>query len=226
MHIQKRKTLLSWSSGKDSGWTLYVLQQQPDIELVGLFCTINQTFDRVAMHAVKTELVQLQAQRAGLPLHIISIPYPCDNGEYEQAMLRFIEHAKRLEVECFAFGDLFLEEVRDYRIQKMQGTGITPLFPLWGIPTTEISRQMIDSGLRSIITCIDPKQLPPEFAGREFDHRFLDELPETVDPCGENGEFHSFVFDGPMFQRPIDISVGEVVNRDGFIFADISARQN
>ena len=222
MHTAKRKTLLSWSSGKDSAWTLHTLQQQPNIEVVGLFCTINQTFDRVAMHAVKTQLVKQQAHQAGLPLHIIPIPYPCDNGEYEQAMGRFIDEAKRLEIECFAFGDLFLEDVRSYREEKMQGTGITPIFPLWGKPTSELSREMIDNGLKTVITCVDPKKLPAEFAGREFDHGFLDELPQSVDPCGENGEFHSFVFAGPMFQKPFDINVGEIVERDGFVFADIS----
>lgn len=222
MQTPKRKTLLSWSSGKDSAWTLHELRQQPDIEVAGLFCTINQTFDRVAMHAVKTELVKQQAQQAGLPLYTIHIPYPCDNGEYEQAMARFIAKAQQLNIECFAFGDLFLEDVRNYREEKMQGTGITPIFPLWGKPTGELSREMIDSGLKTVITCVDPKKIPAEFAGREFDHDFLDDLPETVDPCGENGEFHSFVFAGPMLQDPIDISVGEIVERDGFVFADVS----
>jgi len=220
--VPRRKTLLSWSSGKDSAWALHVLRGCPDIEVVGLFCTVNQDFDRVAMHAVKTELVRLQAERAGLPLHIIPIPHPCDNGEYQQAMQRFITEARGWEIECVAFGDLFLQDVRDYRVQKMQGTGITPIFPLWGIATASLARQMVDSDLRAVITCVDPRQLSPELIGHEFDHAFLDRLPDTVDPCGENGEFHSFVYAGVMFRQPIDICVGEVVERDGFVYADIS----
>jgi len=222
MTKHKRKTLLSWSSGKDSAWTLHTLRQQPDIELAGLFCTITETFDRVAMHAVRTELVRRQAEAAGLPLHIISIPYPCSNDDYARAMNDFITDVKQQGIECFAFGDLFLEDVRNYREEKLRETGITPIFPLWQMPTDELSQQMVDGGLRAVITCIDPKHLPNEFAGREYNHALLRELPETVDCCGEYGEFHSFVFDGPMFNHPIDIEVGEVVERDGFVFADLS----
>jgi uncharacterized protein (TIGR00290 family) len=222
MHSKKRTTLLSWSSGKDSAWALHVLRQQPDIEVVGLFSTINQAFDRVAMHAVRREPVQRQADSAGLPLHVIAIPHPCDNREYEQAMMCFIDMANRRGIECFAFGDLFLEDVRHYREEKMQGSGITPIFPLWGMPTQEISREMVRSGLRATLTCVDPRHLPRDFAGREFNDALLNDLPEGVDPCGEYGEFHSFAFAGPMFQRPIAIRVGEVVERDGFVFADVS----
>ena len=217
----RRKTLLSWSSGKDSAWALHVLQQEPHVDVVGLFCTVNKEFNRVAMHAVRVELLRQQAKSAGLPLHIIQIPYPCSNDEYGNAMTSFIDEAKKENVECFAFGDLFLEDVRRYREDRLKGTGITPIFPIWGIPTKELSRKMVTSGLKAMITCIDPKRLAREFAGREYNESFLDDIPAGVDPCGENGEFHSFAFDGPMFQNPIEISLGEIVHRDGFVFADL-----
>ena len=216
-----RKTLLSWSSGKDSAWALHVLRQRPDVEVVGLFCTVNAEFNRVAMHAVRVELLQAQAKSAGLSLHIIRIPNPCSNAEYAEAMTSFIAEAKRQDVECFAFGDLFLEDVRSYREDRLRETGITPIFPIWGIPTEELSRTMVSSGLRAMITCIDPKCLTRDFAGREYDESFLDQLPAGADPCGENGEFHSFAFDGPMFDHPIEIALGEIVYRDGFVFADL-----
>jgi uncharacterized protein (TIGR00290 family) len=217
----KKRTLLSWSSGKDSAWALYKLQQDPGIDLVGLFCTVNKEFDRVAMHAVRVELLQKQAESIGLPLEIIEIPYPCSNAEYEKVMGQFVERAKNDNVEYFAFGDLFLEDIRNYREEKLKGSGIKPVFPIWGIPTDRLSREMIGSGLRTVITCINPEQIPKEFVGREFDEGFLDSLPATVDPCGENGEFHSFVFDGPMFKEKIEISVGDIVHRDDFVFADL-----
>lgn len=219
----KRKTLLSWSSGKDSAWALHVLQQEPSIDVVGLFCTVNKEFNRVAMHAVRVELLQQQAKGVDLPLHIIQIPHPCSNGEYGDAMTSFIDEAEKENIKCFAFGDLFLEDVRRYREDHLKGTGITPIFPIWGIPTKKLSRKMVNSGLKAMITCIDPKYLTIEFIGREYNESFLDDIPVGVDPCGENGEFHSFAFDGPMFQNPIEISLAEIVHRDGFVFADISA---
>ncbi|MCK5001857.1 MAG: adenine nucleotide alpha hydrolase [Gammaproteobacteria bacterium] len=217
----KRKTLMSWSSGKDSAWALYQLQKNPEIDLVGLFCTVNKEFDRVAMHGVRVELLQKQADSIGLPLEIIEIPYPCSNIEYEEIMGDFVEKAKQDKVEHFAFGDLFLEDIRNYREEKLKNSGIKAIFPIWGIPTNELSREMINSGLRTVITCIDPRQTPKEFTGKEFNDSFLDSLPETIDPCGENGEFHSFVFDGPMFKEEINIVVGDIIHRDNFIFADI-----
>jgi len=217
----KSKALMSWSSGKDSAWALYKLQQNTEIDLVGLFCTVNKEFDRVAMHGVRIELLKKQAESIGLPLEIIEIPYPCSNAEYEEIMGLFVERAKNDHIEYFAFGDLFLEDVRNYRVEKLKGSGIKPVFPIWGMPTDTLSREMINGGLRTVITCIDPKQTPDEFAGKEFDDDFLDSLPKTIDPCGENGEFHSFVFDGPMFKDKIDILVGDIVHRDGFVFADI-----
>lgn len=212
---------MSWSSGKDSAWALYKLQQDQNIDLVGLFCTVNKEFDRVAMHGVRAELLKAQAKRIGLPLEIIEIPYPCGNAAYEEIMGRFVETAINNNVENFAFGDLYLEDVRRYREDKLKGSGIKPVFPIWGTPTRDLTREMVGSGLRAIITCIDPKQLPHEFAGQEFNEGYLDSLPETADPCGENGEFHSFVFDGPMFKEKIEIVVGDIVQRDNFVFADI-----
>jgi uncharacterized protein (TIGR00290 family) len=214
--------MLSWSSGKDSAWALHRLQQDPGIEVTGLFTTINKTYSRVAMHAVRVELLTQQAERLRLPLHLIEIPSPCSNREYEQAMTAFTEKATRLDTDCFAFGDLFLEDIRQYRITQLEGTGIAPLFPIWGLATDELSRTMINKGLKAVITCVDPAQLPAEFAGRTYDATFLAELPDSVDPCGENGEFHSFVHDAPDFRTPIDIVVGEIVTRDGFVFADIT----
>ncbi len=212
---------MSWSSGKDSAWALYKLLQNPKINLAGLFCTVNKKFDRVAMHGVRIELLRRQADSIGLPLEIIEIPYPCGNSEYENIMGGFVKRSKEKDVEMFAFGDLFLEDVRNYREKQLKNSGINPFFPIWGIPTDALSREMIDSGLRTVITCVDPKQIPKEFVGREFDNNFLASLPETVDPCGENGEFHTFVFDGQMFKEKIEIVSGDIVYRDNFVFADI-----
>lgn len=221
----KRKTLLSWSSGKDSAWALHVLRQNPDYDVSGLFCTVNKAFNRVAMHAVRIELLRQQAESVGLPLHLIEIPYPCSHDAYAQVMTAFVASAKAMAVECFAFGDLFLEDVRRYREDNMIATGITPVFPLWGMPTAQLSQQMVNSGLRAVITSVDPRLLSCDYAGREFNASLLRDLPAGVDPCGENGEFHSFAFDGPMFQWPIETTLGEIVTRDGFVYADIRAPQ-
>ncbi len=218
----RKKALLSWSSGKDSAWALHVLRQQPDFEVVGLLSTINELFDRVAMHAVRTALLRRQAESAGLPLRLVKLPFPCGNHVYEARMNELIAAAQVEGIEAIAFGDLFLADVRQYRERMMAGTGIAPLFPLWERPTAELAREMIAGGLRAQITCIDPRCLPASLAGREYDREFLDALPVGVDPCGENGEFHSFAFDGPMFRRPVDFTVGETVERDGFIFADLA----
>ncbi len=216
-----QRTLVSWSSGKDSAWTLHLLRRRPDIDVTGLFTTVNQAFQRVAMHGVRETLLRKQAASAGLPLHIIPIPHPCSNREYAAAMERFIDTARQLGVQCMAFGDLYLQDIRDYREQNLRHTGITPMFPLWGLDTHALSRTMLDGGLRACITCVDPRRLSGKFAGREYDRCFLQDLPDGVDPCGENGEFHSFVYDGPMFHAAVDITRGETVERDGFIFADI-----
>lgn len=216
-----KKTLLSWSSGKDSAWTLYQLQQDEAIELVGLVTTINETHQRVAMHAVRVALLKQQAQAADLPLHIIPIPHPCSNELYNQAMNDFFASIQGQGVTHIAFGDLYLEDIRQYRVDNLKRTGLEPLFPLWLRPTDQLAQAMLAGGLKTRITCIDPKQLSASFCGREFNQQFLNDLPEGVDPCGENGEFHSFAYAGPMFKHAISITSGEVVERDGFVFADL-----
>jgi uncharacterized protein (TIGR00290 family) len=216
-----KRVALSWSSGKDSAWSLYLLRQDPTIEVVALITTINQEFDRVAMHAVRRELVELQADAAGLPLLSVPLPWPCSNEEYEARMREVCARAIGEGVEAIAFGDLFLADIRAYRERQLAGTGLEPLFPVWQIPTRELAATMIASGLHAKITCVDPKLLPRQFAGREFDTAFLNDLPAGVDPCGENGEFHSFVYAGPMFGAPIPVELGEIVERDGFFFADL-----
>lgn len=216
------KILVSWSTGKDSAWMLHVLQQQHPGAVAGLLTTVNAAFDRVAMHAVRRRLLDAQADAAGLPLHVVDLPWPCSNTEYEQRMGHAVEQFVREGFTHVAFGDLFLEDVRRYREARLAGTGLEPLFPLWKSTTTaELARRIIDAGVRAYLTCIDPRQLDPAFAGRAFDEQLLADLPPGVDPCGERGEFHSFVWDGPMFRQPIPVTVGEVVRRDGFVFADV-----
>jgi uncharacterized protein (TIGR00290 family) len=216
-----KRVALSWSSGKDSAWSLQLLRQDPDIEVVALITTINQEFDRVAMHAVRRELVEAQGESVGLPLWKVPLPWPCSNEQYESRMRDVCAKALEDGVQAIAFGDLFLTEIRAYRERQLAPTGLEPLFPVWRIPTRALAVRMIESGLRAKITCIDPKKLPRDFAGRDFDTAFLNDLPAGVDPCGENGEFHSFVYAGPMFTRPIPVETCEIVERDGFIFADL-----
>ncbi|HJU83321.1 MAG TPA: hypothetical protein VJ600_03850 [Holophagaceae bacterium] len=215
------KALLSWSSGKDSAHALQVLRQQGEVEVVGLLTTVNQAFNRVAMHAVRETLLEAQAEAAGLPLRKVHIPWPCPNGAYEAAMAAACAQAVADGIEIIAFGDLFLEDIRAYRLEKLQGTGLRAVFPLWGRDTAALAREMVASGLKARLTCVDPKQLDGRFAGRAFDAGLLAELPPGVDPCGERGEFHTFVHDGPMFRHPIPVRSGEVVERDGFVFADL-----
>jgi uncharacterized protein (TIGR00290 family) len=216
------KILVSWSSGKDSAWMLHVVRQQHPHAVAGLLTTINQAFDRVAMHAVRRSLLEAQARGGGLPLYRVELPWPCSNADYEQRMGSAVEQFVAEGFTHVAFGDLFLEDVRRYREERLAGTGLTPLFPLWkSKPTAELARAMIAGGLRAYLTCVDPRKLPATFAGRAFDAKLLADLPADIDPCGENGEFHSFVCDGPMFARPIAVSVGPVVERDGFVFADL-----
>lgn len=219
--MRRLKTLLSWSSGKDSAWTLYRLQRDPRYELAGLATTINAAADRVAMHAVRTELLRAQARAARLPLWELQIPSPCSNDEYEAVMRGAVARAEAEAIDCFAFGDLFLEDIRAYREKQLAPTKLQPIFPLWGIDTTLLAREMIDGGLRARITCVDPRALAPAFAGREFDNALLDDLPASVDPCGERGEFHTFAYAGPMFRAPLRIETGVIVERDGFVFADL-----
>ena len=216
-----RKVLLSWSSGKDSAWCLHQLRATPGLEVVGLLTSINQTHGRVAMHATRLDILEAQARVAGLPLHVVPLPWPCSNAAYEHAMQAAIASAQAQGVTHLAFGDLFLADVRDYRDRQLAGSGIEPLYPLWQQPTAPLARRMLDAGLEAIVTCVDPKQLPASFAGRRFDHGFLDDLPAGVDPCGENGEFHTCVLAGPMWPGRLPVVAGETVFRDGFCFADL-----
>jgi diphthamide synthase (EF-2-diphthine--ammonia ligase) len=200
---------------------VHVLRQRADIELAGVLTTVNEKYQRVAMHAVRVELLQAQADALGLPLWQIPIPSPCPNEIYERAMAAAVARAVAQGFTHMAFGDLFLEDIRRYREERLAGTGLTPIFPLFGIDTTTLSREMVAGGLRARLTCVNPTVLDARFAGREFDASLLDELPASVDPCGERGEFHSFAYAGPMFSKPIPIKSGEVVERDGFVFADV-----
>jgi uncharacterized protein (TIGR00290 family) len=217
-----KRVALSWSSGKDSAWSLHLLQQDPQIEVVALLTTLNKEFDRVAMHAVRRELLEAQARAAGLPLWSIPLPWPCSNQQYETRMRSACDRALAEGVEAIAFGDLFLTDIRAYREKQLAGTGLEPIFPVWQIPTRQLANDMIAAGLRAKITCVDPKTLDRSFAGRDFDSSLLADLPPSVDPCGENGEFHTFVYAGPIFQQPISVAPGEIVDRDGFVFADFS----
>lgn len=213
--------MLSWSSGKDSAWALYMLRQMPNVELLALLTTFNRAADRVAMHAVRRRLVIAQAEQIGLPLWPVELPWPCSNQDYECLMRGLCERAVNEGATHVAFGDLYLEDVRAYREKQLQQTGLAPLFPLWKLPTRELAQDMIRAGVRAKLTCVDPKQLDRNFAGREFDGTLLADLPVQVDACGENGEFHTFVYDGPAFRNPVPVQGGEIVERDGFVFADL-----
>ena len=215
-----KRVLLSWSSGKDSAWSLHVLRQQGDVELAGLLTTLNSEFDRVAMHGTRRSILEAQAKAAGLPLWIVPLPWPCSNSDYEQRMRAVCERAVSEKVDAIAFGDLFLEDIRKYRETQLKPTGLEPLFPLWQLPTDTLAREMIAGGLRAKLACIDSKQIPPAFAGSEFDAKLLESLPAGADPCGERGEFHTCVYAGPMFDRVLSLQAGEVVARDGFVYAD------
>jgi len=212
---------LSWSSGKDSAWTLHLLRQQPDIQVAALLTTFNSAANRVAMHAVRRALVEAQAEQTALPLWAVELPWPCSNLEYEERMRAVCQRATTEGITAIAFGDLFLQDIRDYRVRQLQGSGLEPLFPVWQIPTEQLGRDMIAAGVKAKITCVDPSKLAKSFAGRDYDLRLLQVLPPEIDPCGENGEFHTFVCDAPVFSRPIGVRVGEVVERDGFVFADV-----
>jgi uncharacterized protein (TIGR00290 family) len=216
-----KKTLVSWSSGKDSAWLVHVLRAMPDIELGAMLTTINEPAQRVAMHAVRVELLDTQARALGLPLWQVPIPSPCTNETYERAMARAVTRAIDEGFTHVAFGDLFLEDVRRYREERLAGSGLTPLFPLFGADTAALAREMIAAGLGARLTCVNPKVLDGAYAGREFDARLLEDLPASVDPCGERGEFHTFAYKGPMFTQPIGIETGVIVERDGFVFADL-----
>lgn len=217
----RKKTILCWSSGKDSAWALHVLRQQANVEVAGLLTTINEKYQRIAMHAVRVELLQCQANAVGLPLQIVPLPDKCSHAEYQAIMKECVEENRNREIQYMAFADMFLADIREYREKQLSGSDVTPLFPLWGTPTNQLASEMLSAGLRARITCVDPKKIPSHFAGSEFNQAFLDAIPESVDPCGENGEFHTFVFNGPMFDKSVPVSAGETVERNGFVFADL-----
>lgn len=216
-----RRAWMSWSSGKDSTLALHTVRAAGDVDVVGLVTTVNLTAQRVAMHAVRQRLLEAQADALGLPLHVVELPWPCTNDVYEERMSNAVAAARASGVDTMVFGDLFLEDVRRYREESLAGSGLTPLFPLWQRPTGEVAQDLLTLGVRALITCVDPEQAPREIAGRWYDGELLSSLPPHVDPCGENGEFHTFVVDGPGFVRPVDVSVGETVERDGFVFTDL-----
>jgi uncharacterized protein (TIGR00290 family) len=215
------KILLSWSGGKDSAWALEMLRRRRQYEVVGLLTTINETFRRVAIHGYREALLDEQAAAAGLPVWKVDLPFPCTNAEYEARMAVVAERAVREGIYGMAFGDLFLEEIRDYRLKKLAGTGLEAIFPVWGIPTEQLAEEMVAGGLKAYLTCVDPRVLDRSFAGRRFDAQLLKELPAGVDHCGERGEFHTFACGGPMFSRSIGVTPAEVVERDGFVYADL-----
>jgi uncharacterized protein (TIGR00290 family) len=218
--------MLSWSSGKDGAWALFCLRHRADVQVVGLMTTINQAFDRVAMHSTRVEVLDAQAKAAGLRLRKIPLPWPCSNEEYAARMAACVRELISEGIEAVAFGDLFLEDIRAYRERQLAGTGLEPLFPLWRIPTAKLAHEMIAGGLQAKLVCVDPRKLDASFAGREFDTKLLEDLPADVDPCGENGEFHTCVYGGPMFRHPISVETGEVVERDGFVFSDLFMARN
>ena len=217
----RSRAWMSWSSGKDSAFALHTVRHDDTVDVVGLLTTMNGAADRVAMHAVRRELVEAQADRLGVPWCRVDLPSPCPNDVYAARMAAAVDAAVADGVDQVIFGDLFLADVRAYREGALADVPIAPAFPLWGWPTEELAREMIDAGIRAVITCVDPAQLPPEFIGRAFDEDLIADLPDGVDPCGERGEFHTFVWDAPEFRSPIDIEIGEVVERDGFVFCDV-----
>jgi uncharacterized protein (TIGR00290 family) len=216
-----KRVLIAWSSGKDSAWTLQVLRNSPEIEIAGLFTTMNADTDRIAVHAVRAELLEAQAKAANLPLYRIALPSPCPNSVYEAALAQFAVAAKESGTTHLAFGDLFLEDIRRYRERQFANSGLELLFPLWGRPTRALAQEMVASGLRAWIACVDTRQAPREWAGRCFDPQFVAAIPAGIDPCGERGEFHTFAFAGPMFSTAIATTIGALTARDGFVYADV-----
>ncbi len=221
LHHSVKKALLFWSSGKDSAYTLHLLRRQGEIDVVGLITTVNRSVRRVSVHAVREKLLTAQAQACGLPVRRLPLPDPCANEHYEAAVGDALAEARRWGIAVVIFGDLHLQDIRAYRERLLAGTGIEPLFPLWGRDTSALAQEMVSAGLRARVSCVDLNVLPASFAGRDYDQQFLADLPPAVDRCGENGEFHTFVYDGPMFRHPIALKVGRVSQRGGFAYADL-----
>ena len=221
LNQQRAKALISWSSGKDSAFALDEIRRAGEFDVVGALTTVNEAFDRVSIHGVRQEILQAQCQAAGLPLRVVPIPYPCPNVIYEARMAEAVARAVSQGITHIVFGDLFLAEIRAYRERKLAGTGLTPVFPLWERPTLPLAHAMIESGIEAYLATVDLKKLPAEFAGRKFDLRLLADLPDGVDPCGENGEFHTCVVAGPIFSRALAVAAGERVQRDGYGYCDL-----
>lgn len=215
------RAVVSWSTGKDAAWSLVEVLRAGELEVAGILTTVTTGFDRVSMHGVRRSVLDLQAKALGLPVYPVEIPHPCPNEVYERAMGAAVARLRADGIERMVFGDLYLEDVRRYREDRLRGTGIEPVFPLWARPTRALAESMIAGGLRAVLVCVDPRRLPRSFAGRTFDRPFLDDLPAGVDPCGENGEFHSCVVAGPMWRGALPVRPGAVVERDGFVFADL-----
>lgn len=220
--MSKRKVLIAWSTGKDAAWALHLLRQREDVEVVGLLTTVREPVARVTMHEVAKDVLRAQAEATGLPIRTVSLPWPCPNEQYARVMGEAMSSARESGIDAIAFGDIFLEDVRAYREQSLAEVGMKAIFPLWNMPTGELVRDMLGAGLRARIVCVDTRKLPASFAGRELDAALLDELPEGVDPCGERGEFHTFAWAGPMFERPIHVEPRATEERDGFAFADLT----
>lgn len=220
----KNKVLVSWSTGKDSAYALQQIRQSDKYEIVGILSTITEDYDRVSMHSTRHELLKKQAERLGLPLYPVFIPSACSYDTYEICMLAALEQVIKIGISHVVFGDLFLEDIKKYRESQLAKINLTPLFPLWGRNTTLLASEMIHAGIKAITTCVDPRKLDSSFVGRQFDEEFLHDLPKGIDHCGEQGEFHTFVYDGPMFDKPISISQGIVVERDGYIFTDLTTQ--
>ena len=221
--MTRPRAVVSWSSGKDSAWALETVRRTNNIDIVGLLTTVTEGYGRVSMHGVREDILDLQAERTGLACATVRIPPRCSNADYEKSFLKALARAKRSGVTQIIFGDLFLEDVRRYRERMLAGCGIEPVFPLWGRDTGELAREMIAGGLSAVVVCLDPRRLARSFAGRAYDARFVNDLPPGVDPCGENGEFHTCVTGGPMFTRALAVVSGAVIERDGFVFADLLA---
>jgi uncharacterized protein (TIGR00290 family) len=219
--VPKPKALISWSSGKDSAFALHEVRRAGEFDVVGALTTVTETFARVSIHGVRQEILRAQCDAAGLPQTIVPIPYPCPNEIYEARIGEAVATAVREGVTHMIFGDLYLANIRAYREQKLAGTGITPVFPLWERPTAALARAMIASGLEAWLATVDLKKLPAAFAGRKFDAQLLADLPDGIDPCGENGEFHTCVVAGPMFSKRLEVTAGERVERDGYAYCDL-----
>jgi uncharacterized protein (TIGR00290 family) len=219
--MSRPKAWMAWSSGKDAAWALHVARESGEFDILRLLMTVSKEYGRVTMHAVREELVAAQARSLGLPVHFLSIPSPCPQEMYDTAMRSALARASAEGVSRVIFGDLFLEDVRAYRVERTHEAGLQTVFPLWQLDTRVLAREMIEGGLEAIVTSVDPKQAPREIIGHAFDGRLLASLPPSVDPCGENGEFHTFAWNGPMFSEPVAVVRGEVVERDGFLFTDL-----